>query len=249
MGIDEKALRQAAEALSHVHDYGRQSDLQAARVVVATYESAKQKEAVVERVTGRDEHDGVKTEVDVEVRADGVLHVTDMRQWRNEIEGEPATPTNAGAGMPSDLREVVKSALPDIAVAIEEWLFNGAADDQAAANIAALIRPSFEAKEQERDEFYRDGLKAEDKWIEWEARAISAEAKLREANMQALSDEGQMREIQAKLAQAVEAEREACALTAYRVCAETRHVTLGNQAARAIRARSASEHLTDRGEG
>jgi hypothetical protein len=44
----------------------------------------------------------------------------------------------------------------------------------------------------------------------WE-RATEAEAKLREANMQALSDEGQMREIQAKLAQAVEAEREACA--------------------------------------
>lgn len=56
--IDEKALRQAAEALAHVHDYGQQSDLQVARVIVATYESAKTKEAegLIERITPANLH-------------------------------------------------------------------------------------------------------------------------------------------------------------------------------------------------
>lgn len=83
-----------------------------------------------------------------------------------------------------------------------------------AATVSALIRPAFEALEREIDRLQE----AAEYWPEtsasWEQRALSAEAKLREANMQALSDDGQMRELQAKLAQAVEAEREACAKVA-----------------------------------
>jgi hypothetical protein len=42
-----------------------------------------------------------------------------------------------------------------------------------------------------------------------------------------------------RVREAVAAEREACAQVAYRICAETRHVTLGDKAADAIRARTA----------
>ncbi len=43
---------------------------------------------------------------------------------------------------------------------------------------------------------------------------------------------------EARIKAAVAAEREACAQIAYRVCAETRHVTLGDKAAAEIRSRN-----------
>lgn len=51
----------------------------------------------------------------------------------------------------------------------------------AAQRILDLFAPILAEKERlerERDEFYRDGLKAEDKWIEMESRALAAEAAL-----------------------------------------------------------------------
>lgn len=109
-----------------------------------------------------------------------------------------ASPTDAGAGMPSedyasrayclpsDLADIVKSALPSIAIAIEEWLFNGAADDRAAADIAALIRPAFDAKEREIEALKKlpviaDYIEVQDHARAMEARALSAEAKLAQA--------------------------------------------------------------------
>lgn len=45
---------------------------------------------VIDRVTSRDEHCGIKTEVDAELRSDGTIFVSDIRQWRHEIDAEPA---------------------------------------------------------------------------------------------------------------------------------------------------------------
>lgn len=56
----------------------------------------------------------------------------------------------ASAAVPSEeLRETVKAALPSIAIAIEEWLFNGAADDAAALTIAGFFAPILAEKERE----------------------------------------------------------------------------------------------------
>lgn len=53
-------------------------------------ESVNRAAAVVDRVTARDEHDGIKTEVDVELRSDGTIFVSDIRQWQHELDAEPA---------------------------------------------------------------------------------------------------------------------------------------------------------------
>lgn len=85
----------------------------------------------------------------------------------------------AAPGMPSELREVVKASLPSIAIAIEEWLFNGAADDQAASDIADLIRPGFEAKDAEIERLKALPVIAD--YIEVQDARRAAEAKLAQA--------------------------------------------------------------------
>lgn len=80
----------------------------------------------------------------------------------------------AAPGMPSE---------EDLLRALNAGWRDGDEFDSSAsiAAILSLTRPAFERVERERDEFYRDGLRAEDKWIEFEARALSAEAKLAQA--------------------------------------------------------------------
>jgi hypothetical protein len=141
-----------------------------------------------------------------------------------------ASPTDAGAGMPSladRLRQIAKAhALGDSFV------------DQQTAETCREAAKAFEAKEREiaavaKVKHYLAVSEVEDPFAAMideceamEARALSAEA---------------------KLAQAVEAEREACAIAAVGPCLSPRpdgfwtDYAIGrNDAAKAIRARSAS---------
>jgi DNA-binding helix-hairpin-helix protein with protein kinase domain len=152
------------------------------------------------------------------------------------------SPTDAGAGMPSE-ESIAREFDPylfrpdfDETEMLDDGRSAGVARRQAlnsARAVLALIRTAFEAKEREieqameeadenarRETLWRDQLRKE------EARALSAEAKLREANMQALSDEGQMRELQVKLAQAVEALSPFAEAAAFfdHVKVETKHI-------------------------
>lgn len=149
------------------------------------------------------------------------------------------TPTDAGAGMPEELfAENAQNSAPGarvglpseetIARLVRDWEMTPGFDGWDAkvtalvASFSALIRPAFEAKER----------------IEADARIfkINATSKLRSLEARALSAE-------AKLAQAVEDEREACA-----VIAETAPDYLMDSTfdgvARAIRARSAARGET-----
>lgn len=161
------------------------------------------------------------------------------------------SPTGAGAGLPSE--EEIARAICASDFTGDETVYDEMSRDQQrnfiknARAILALIRPAFEAKEREIERLTNNRDM-------WKGQCGEQAETLRELRMQALSDEGQMRELQAKLAQAVEA-LEPFADFAQWVDAEGWTCNIHREAISTWfgpsdfrRARSASEHLTDRRE-
>lgn len=128
-----------------------------------------------------------------------------------------ASPTDAGAGMPSEEEIAEYLKLRDEMVTDPDERTDEERADSARA-ILSLIRPAFEAKEREIERERRFYVAADDR-----LKIVIA------ANDQ----------LHAKLAQAVEDEREACAVISETAPDLLQDSTFGG-VARAIRARSAS---------
>jgi hypothetical protein len=163
-----------------------------------------------------------------------------------------ASPPDAGAGMPTE---------ESIARALVDFQFEGAGPESVEAHlpmaraILALIRPAFEAKEREIAEWQREAVRAQSKlrWnIDDEGRLVrlcdGEHDKGEPCEFTTYVPEQDLCAAEAKLAQAVEALESA---DRYLMSVGHGDGTDGARIRRSIselRARSASEHLTDRGE-